>query len=335
MDELADSSGLLHDSADLRKRLAEAGYLFFRGLLPADTLRAAGAAVLARLRDGGWTDADGTPSAQPRALNSVDGLSDPAFRAALICAEFNRVPYLAPLRATVRRILGAAAFSYPVKVLRAVYPERPGPRARGRYIHYDYAVGGGQDMLTSWLALMEIPVRLGGLAVQPGGHYWPPQPPRPLSGSEPGWATTSYRPGDVLIFHCLTPHAALPNTGSALRISGDFRWQMPDHPAPSELVLGPAGHDREVFSRLFHDQPWWEPIRPASTCVPGQSWPPYRQAPLDSSPSTPAGKRGDPARSRPLARRHSHPVRQILGRGGEDAKARVVGYPGGRRVPAA
>ena len=98
----------------------------------AGTVRAAGAAVLARLRGGGWVCPDGTPSGQSRALNSAGGLSDPAFRAALTCAEFNQVPYLAPLRAAVRRILGAGAFSYPVKVLRAVYPERPGPRARGR-----------------------------------------------------------------------------------------------------------------------------------------------------------------------------------------------------------
>ena len=260
MDELADSSAVPHDPAVLRGRLAEAGYLFFRGLLPAGPVRAAGTAVLARLRRGGWTGADGTPSATPRALNTADGLSDPAFRAALTCAEFNQVPYLAPLRTTVRAILGPAAFSYPVKVLRAVYPERPGPRARGRYVHYDYGAGGGQDMLTSWLPLMEIPVRLGGLAVQPGGHHWPPQPPRPLAGSEQGWATTSYQPGDVLIFHCLTPHAALPNTGSALRISGDFRWQAPDHPAPSELVRGPAGQGRELYSRLFQGQPWWEAV---------------------------------------------------------------------------
>jgi hypothetical protein len=260
VDELADSSGMLDDPALLRERLAEAGYLFFRGLLPPATVRAAGAAVLARLRDGGWTDAGGAPSAQPRALNSVDGLSDPAFRAALLCAEFNRIPYLGPLRATVRRVLGTAAFSYPVKVLRAVYPERPGPRARGRYIHYDYGVGGGQDMLTSWLPLMEVPVQLGGLAVQPGGHHWPPQPPRPLSESARGWATTSYQPGDVLIFHCLTPHAALPNTGHGLRISGDFRGQTPDHPVPSELVLGPAGQGRELFSRLLRSEPWWEPV---------------------------------------------------------------------------
>jgi hypothetical protein len=260
VDELADSGGVRDDPAVLRQRLANTGYLFFRGLLPADTLRSAGTAILAQLRDGGWADRDGTPSGQSRALNPVDALSDPAFRAALICAPFNQVPYLAPLRATVRRILGATAFSYPVKVLRAVYPERSGARARGRYIHYDYAVGGGQDMLTSWVPLMDIPVQLGGLAVQPGGHHSPPQRPRPLGGSEPGWATTSYQPGDVLIFHCLTPHAALPNTGSVLRISGDFRWQTPDHPAPSELVLGPAGRSWEVFSRLFQDQPWWEPV---------------------------------------------------------------------------
>jgi hypothetical protein len=45
---------------------------------------------------------------------------------------------LPPLRAGVRAVLGPAAFSYPVKVLRAVYPERPQARPRGRYIHYDY-----------------------------------------------------------------------------------------------------------------------------------------------------------------------------------------------------
>ena len=58
-----------HDPAALRGRLAEAGYLFFRGLLPAAPVRAAGATVLARLRDGGWTGADGLPSARPRGLS--------------------------------------------------------------------------------------------------------------------------------------------------------------------------------------------------------------------------------------------------------------------------
>jgi len=268
VNELADSESLVHDQAGLRRRLADDGYLFFRGLLPEPEVRAAGQAVLARLRDGGWVDDRAIPSMQPRAVNSVDAFADPAFRAAVMTVAFNRIPYLPSLRAVVRCVLGPTAFSYPVKVLRAVYPERPEARPRGRYIHYDYGVSGVQDMLTSWIPLMDIPVRIGGLAVQPGGHLGPPRRPRPLSVTEPGWATTSYEPGDAIIFHCLTPHAALPNTGSALRISGDFRWQRPDQPAPAELVLGPQGRQPELFCRLFSRERWWEPVPAGLTLYP-------------------------------------------------------------------
>ena len=267
MDELADSAHLVNDADALRRRLADDGYLFFRGLLPAGQVRAAGHAVLAQLRSGGWIDDRGIPSIEPRAVNSMDALADPAFRAAMFGPAFNEIPYWPALRQGVRRILGPLAFSYPAKVLRAVYPERPEARPRGRYIHYDYGVSGVQDMLTSWIPLMEIPVQIGGLAVQPGGHRGPPRRPRPLSTTEPGWATTSYEPGDVIIFHCLTPHAALPNRGSTLRISGDFRWQRPG-PAPAELVLGPAGRRPEMFSRLFRREPWWEPVPAGLTLYP-------------------------------------------------------------------
>jgi hypothetical protein len=260
VDELADSSRLAGDREALRGRLAADGYLFFRGLLPADQIRAAGSAVAGRLRAGGWLSGGGTPSARPRAVGSVDAMTDPAFRAAVTSAAFNQLPYLPALRRVVRRALGEPAFSYPVKVLRAVYPERPDTRTKGRYIHYDYGVGGVQDMLTSWIPLMDIPPRLGGLAVQPGGHLGRLQRPRLLGRDEPGWATAEYRPGDAIVFHCLTPHAALPNHGDTLRISGDFRWQLPDQPAPTELILGPAGRQWEVFSRLFSRERWWEPV---------------------------------------------------------------------------
>src|SRR5580698_6344791 len=274
VDELADSGGLISDVGGLRRRLADDGYLFFRGLLPAARLRAIGQAVLGELQAGGWVDDRGIPSIQPRAVNSMDALADPAFRAAMFGPAFNQIPYLTALRQVIRRILGPEAFSYPAKVLRAVYPERPQSRPRGRYVHYDYGVSGVQDMLTSWVPLMDIPVRLGGLAVQPGGQLGPPKRPRPLTGSEPGWATTDYRPGDAIIFHCLTPHAALPNHGSALRLSGDFRWQLPDKPAPAEMVLGPlagrTGPDQppELFYRMFSRQRWWEPIPTGITLRP-------------------------------------------------------------------
>jgi Phytanoyl-CoA dioxygenase (PhyH) len=260
VDELADSSGLAGDPEALRDRLAADGYLFFRGLLPAGEIRAAGDAVAAKLRRGGWITGQGVPVGPPRVVNSVDGLADPAFRAAVTSAAFNRIPYLPALRGTVRRVLGEQAFSYPAKVLRTVYPERPGARPKGRWAHYDYGTGGVQDMLTSWLPLIDIPVQLGGLAVQPGGHLRRMQRPHVLGPDERGWATTGYRPGDVIIFHCLTPHAALPNRAQTLRISGDFRWQRPDQPVPAEVILGPGGRQWEMFSRLFSRQRWWEPV---------------------------------------------------------------------------
>jgi ectoine hydroxylase-related dioxygenase (phytanoyl-CoA dioxygenase family) len=147
-----------------------------------------------------------------------------------------------------------------------VYPEPPYQITKGRYIHQDFAVAGVQDMLTTWLPLMDIPPQLGGLAVLPGSHLGPPLRPKLLRADERGWATTDYRPGDVLLFHCLTSHAALPNHTDQLRISADFRWQAADQPAPAELVLGPASvwarrsRQVELFSRLLSREPWWEPV---------------------------------------------------------------------------
>ena len=81
-------------------------------------------------------------------------------------------------------------------------------------------------------------------------------------------AAGGYQPGDVIIFHCLTPHAALPNTSPALRLSGDFRWQRADQPAPAELILGAAARPPELLSRLLRREPWWEPVPAGLSLVP-------------------------------------------------------------------
>jgi Phytanoyl-CoA dioxygenase (PhyH) len=272
MRELADSSADRADPGELRTRLAADGYLFVRGLLPAPDVLTARDRVVARLAEGGWTDAAGHPVAPRRALNVRDQLADPAVRAAIVARGLNRLPYLGPLRQLVRGLLGPGAFSYPVKVLRVVYPERPRAATLGRYIHQDYANSGVQDMLTTWLPLMEIPVRVGGLAVLPGSHLGPPVRPRLVRPDEPGWATADFRPGDVLLFHCMTAHAALPNRSEEMRLSTDCRWQRPDQPAPAEMVLGAArtaaGIRIELFSRMFAGEPWWEPVPPGLTLRP-------------------------------------------------------------------
>ncbi|HXW46735.1 MAG TPA: phytanoyl-CoA dioxygenase family protein [Streptosporangiaceae bacterium] len=266
MRELTDSAALRADPARLRARLAADGYLFLRGLLPAADVRTAHDDVLAALRDGGWADRSGRPADPDRTVNFRQALADPVFRAALITRGLNRLPYLPSLRQLVRSILGPAAFSYPVKVLRTVYPERPHqPVTLGRYVHQDYQNSGVQDMLTTWLPLMEIPAALGGLAVLPGSHLGAPVRPRLLQPAEPGWLSADYQPGDVLLFHCMTAHAALPNGAQKIRLSTDCRWQRPDQPAPAEMVLGPArrgqlGQPVELYSRLLRRERWWEPV---------------------------------------------------------------------------
>jgi hypothetical protein len=269
--ELADSIALQANQSALRQRLASDGYLFFRRLLRPADVRAACDSVRTELSLGGWADTQGRPVGPQRAVTVRDALTDPSFRAALASRGLNRLAYLQPLRGLVRLILGTGAFSYPVKVLRVVYPEssfvstHPGV-TKSRYIHQDFAVSGVQDMLTTWLPLMDIPGPLGGLAVLPGSHLGPPLGARLLRADEPGWATTDYRPGDVLLFHCLTSHAALPNHADKLRLSADLRWQAADQPAPAELILGPAASNGrrmrqpELFGRLLSRESWWEPV---------------------------------------------------------------------------
>jgi Phytanoyl-CoA dioxygenase (PhyH) len=280
VDELSSANALLGDPGTLRRRLAEDGYLFFRGLLPAAAVHAAAERVMATLRGGGWIDGRGLASADRRALNPREALGDPAFRAAITSREFNQIPYLAELRRTIRTVLGPHAFSYPSKVLRAIYPERPPGVTRGRYVHQDYGVSGVQDMLTTWVPLTDIPVSLGGLAVRPGSHLGPPLRPHVLRPRERGWATADYRAGDALVFHCLTSHAALPNREQSLRLSGDFRWQCPDQPVPAQLILGHGDRPWEMFSRRFAREPWWEPV-PAGLALAARD----RPAPIPPAPS--------------------------------------------------
>lgn len=66
MDELADSRGLADDPRALQALLAADGYVFLRGLLPADRVRAVGDLIAATLHAGGWTAA-GSPSLSPAA----------------------------------------------------------------------------------------------------------------------------------------------------------------------------------------------------------------------------------------------------------------------------
>lgn len=255
MDALIDSSQLLGRPDALRDAVGRDGYVLVRSLLPGGAVDAARRAVLDRLAEGGWVDETGV------VVNDLTGTSDrdPVHQRAAGTAEFNRLPYLSELAGLLRDILGDAAFSYPSKVLRATPPQRYRTES-GRYVHQDFAFWGINDMMTTWVPLMEISEAVGGLALKPGSQLEPPRTLALLDPSEPGWATSTYRPGDVLVFHCLTAHAALPNLSERLRLSADFRWQRLDEPVSRELICGSLDGTEELFANRFAREPWWRPV---------------------------------------------------------------------------
>jgi hypothetical protein len=273
--EFPDSTPLRGDPAALRARLRTDGYLFFRGLLDREVVTRAAAVAYSALRADGWIAAEGPPEHAPIVLpprllakySSPQGSAGPAdrwtdagYRRFASSAQFNRLPYESSVRDLMRAVVGPSCFSYPFKVFRIRYPHSAVPVHDGNYVHTDYAVVGVQDMFTMWVPLIDLDGDFGGLAVRPGSFRLGLKPLCLLDPSELGWATADYRAGDVLVFHCLTAHAALPNRTDRLRLSAEFRWQLGTEPVPRRLIFGqpPAAH--EVWSRHFSSLPWWEPV---------------------------------------------------------------------------
>jgi len=183
-----------------------------------------------------------------------DAFRDPGYRSVLVDPAINCVPYITPLAGLMGQLLGPLGFCYPLKIPRIVYPAAIVPRQPGGYIHKDYRAV--QDMFTSWVPLGDVPARLGGLAVKPGSQVTTKVVPRPLRRLEPGWLTTDYQAGDVIVFH-----------EDRMRLSAEYRWQLADQPAPRQVVLGPRG--REIGSRLFQRASWWKPVPAGLTFIDG------------------------------------------------------------------
>jgi Phytanoyl-CoA dioxygenase (PhyH) len=264
--ELTDSRALFGDRQALRSRIAEQGYVFLRGLLDPEEARAVGRTGLGCLQDSGWTEGGYDPETAPartpvRAVRMRDAFGDPGYQRILADPGFNRIAFRPPLTDLMAQILGPSGICYPLKLPRIVYPATVVPRQPGNVVHQDYRAV--QDMFTCWLPLCEVPRTLGGLALRPGSHHSSRVRHRPLTELERGWLTTDYLPGDVLVFHCLTTHAALPNRSDRMRFSAEYRWQLSDQPVPQRLVIGPRGH--EIGSRLLSRTSWWRSVLPGLT----------------------------------------------------------------------
>jgi len=232
--ELRDSADLINDREALDATYEREGYLFFRGLLPPKAVSEARGRMAAPLIARGlavqsgedllWTGGDAA------SLDEYDGEFGGT------CQALFDTPGVRPI---FEKLLGESVSLVPLVQYRA-YP--PGG-ARGR-IHQDgFFSPGISGYRPIWIPLVPMDRDVGGLAIAVGmtgrGYFHntdktnSPIPAGIIPAS--AWATTDYRPGDVLVIHPETPHVGLPNHSEKVRLSFDTRVQSAARPS---VILG-------------------------------------------------------------------------------------------------
>ncbi len=284
LSEFRVSNDVKENSDELRQRLEDDGYLFFRRLLDPQRLLNLRREMLTVMQAGGWLIAGTDP---------IDGIADPAARSTEGDPEytdvyhrvyrlqsFHEIAHCREVMDVLESIRGCQMIPQPQKVARLWFPkftEHTTP------IHQDFVhFQGTFDNLTCWSPVGDCPRELGGLAVLRGSHkvgrvldhhfslgagslHVDPTIHDELKAE---WLTTDYKVGDTLMFPALTIHKALPNvTEDRLRVSLDNRYQRVSDPI-AEHMLNPhlSSMSRLTWDDIYADwtsdefQYYWKPF---------------------------------------------------------------------------
>jgi len=222
---------------ELRARAERHGYLFCPGLLSPRMVYELRDAVLALARDLKWLNPD-EPWQSGRSLPGIalGAYDDPRWVAFLRVMLFHPAFLAVRVEPRLLEVLGAIFGGSPESdagdLLRVVSADRS---EHTTVAHQDrFYLAGTSDRWTVWVPLGDCPLALGPLALQPGSHTQGIQPHHGPTNwqkavdmpSATVWAAQDLAAGDVLIFHWLTVHRALPNQVSGtLRLSATYRYR--------------------------------------------------------------------------------------------------------------
>jgi hypothetical protein len=235
--DFVDSTRLLADGPALSERLDRDGYLFIRGLLPAETILAVRERLLAKAAAGGWLDP--ASPVETGIANPAAACKDPEARYLRVFRDLWRDEALHRLRThpvvtdLFARIFNEPALAHPMFVQRNIFPQS-GDFDFTTGIHQDRVHIGGATSHALWMPLGDCPREKGALAVAAGSHTQGILDTKVGSGAGgmdiavpiPGtWVTGAFKAGDALIFRDVTVHKALPNLTREIRMSFDARYQ--------------------------------------------------------------------------------------------------------------
>jgi ectoine hydroxylase-related dioxygenase (phytanoyl-CoA dioxygenase family) len=228
---------------ELRERMSRHGYLFFRGLVPADDVLSLRREVLNLCREANWLDPnadliDGI--ARPGQRPLTEGMPEylAVYRKVLKHPQFHAFPQHPHLMNVAQKLLNHEPFVHPRRMGRITFPHFAQATTPAHQDHF--YIRGAVETYSCWIPLGECPIELGGLAVADGSHRYgfiehSEHLPGavggrgvPIDETQTSWHTGDFGLGDALWFHSYSIHKAMPNrTEDQLRVSTDNRYQKP------------------------------------------------------------------------------------------------------------
>ena len=265
------------DSAALRDRLAEDGYLYLPGFFERESVLAVRRELVGRLAAAGVLE-PGAP-VMDAVVRPGAALEFGRDGADLVAANepLHELLYGGRMLGFYESLLGGPVRHLDFTWLRIIAP------GGGTWVHTDivFMGRGTPNLFTSWVPYGDIPPQMGGLAIlershthelirdvygrqdvdsycenlgqeRPDDYEWPNASPildedaaalrRRLGGR---WLTADYRAGDLLVFGMFTAHGALDNRTDRIRLSSDSRYQLAADPVDERWVgPHPAGHTK-------------------------------------------------------------------------------------------
>ena len=276
--DFLDSTDIKDDGPALKARLDRDGYLFVRGLLPADSVTAVRARLLAKAAAGGWLD--GASPAEAGIADPAAACKDPeerymrVFRRIWADEALHRLRTHPDVLAFFERIFGEPVLAHPMFVQRNIFPQRADfDFTTG--VHQDRVHIGGATSYAMWVPIGDCPLEKGALAVAAGSHATGVLDTRVGSGAGgmeidvpiPGtWVTGAFRAGDALVFSDTTVHKALPNRSREIRQSFDARYQPASLPVADSNMrpYSGCGTWEEVYAgwESTDQQYYWRALDP-------------------------------------------------------------------------
>lgn len=259
---LRESNDALTDFEELKRRLADDGYLFIRSLINRDAVLNARHRILEYMAKKNAL-VPNTPvleGVMPKGGKTVNMLGN---KAITHHRDVLRVLEAPELFSFFNSLYGEDAATFGYKWLRAVGNEQ----FTGSHYDVVYMGRGSERVHTVWIPFGDIPIEKGTLAMCEGSHrlegfaklretygrmdvdrdniqgWFSEDPDEILSTFGGKWLTADMRAGDILTFGLFTMHASTTNTTDQFRLSCDVRYQPESEPM-DERWRGdlPAGH---------------------------------------------------------------------------------------------